>query len=84
MKILEAQNAILTNYEVYSHLNDQKERYAQPKRKGPPNYETVVREVSQRRVHPLSLSRASMWPVAAKIAIFPNGKRSASATNHHT
>ena len=46
MKILEAQNAILTNYEVYSHLNEQRERYAQPKRKGPPNYETVVREVS--------------------------------------
>lgn len=47
MKILEAQNAILTNYEVYSHLHEQRERYAQPKRKGPPNYETVVREVSQ-------------------------------------
>lgn len=45
MKILEAQNAILTNYEVYSHLADQRERYVQSKRKGPPNYETVVREV---------------------------------------
>lgn len=45
MKILEAQNAILTNYEVYSHLADQRERYVQSKRKGPPNFETVVREV---------------------------------------
>lgn len=54
MKVLEAQNAILTNYEVYSHLAEQKERYTQAKRKGPPNYETVVREVSQCRSHPLS------------------------------
>lgn len=45
MKVLEAQNAILTNYEVYSHLADQRERYVQSKRKGPPNFETVVREV---------------------------------------
>lgn len=47
MKILESQNAILTNYEVYRHLTEQKEKYAQEKRKGPPNYETVVREVSR-------------------------------------
>ncbi|SPN98532.1 uncharacterized protein DNG_01578 [Cephalotrichum gorgonifer] len=47
MKILEAQNAILTNYEVYSHLTEQRERYAQNKHRGPPNLETVVREILQ-------------------------------------
>ncbi|CAI4212540.1 unnamed protein product [Parascedosporium putredinis] len=47
MKILEAQNAVLTNYEVYKHLTEQRERYAQDKRRGPPNLETVVREILQ-------------------------------------
>ena len=28
MKILEAQSAVLTNYEVYTHLTQMKERYA--------------------------------------------------------
>jgi hypothetical protein len=50
MKILEAQSAVLTNYEVYQHLVDQSAaRRARPgrgKKRGPPNFETVVREVS--------------------------------------
>lgn len=29
MKVLEAQSATLTNYEVYTHLVDQEKRYAQ-------------------------------------------------------
>ena len=66
MKVLEAQNAILTNYEVYSHLAEQKEKYAHAKRKGPPNYETVVREVSQCRSHPLSLIRIPIRPAPAR------------------
>lgn len=45
MKILEAQSAVLTNYEVYEHLTEQRERYKSAKRRGPPNLETVVREV---------------------------------------
>lgn len=28
MKILEAQSAVLTNFEVYTHLTELKERYA--------------------------------------------------------
>lgn len=28
MKIIEAQSAVLTNYEVYTHLTQMKERYA--------------------------------------------------------
>jgi hypothetical protein len=47
MKVLEAQAAVLTNYEVLQHLTQQKERYKQRKRRGPPNLETVVREVRQ-------------------------------------
>jgi hypothetical protein len=49
MKILEAQSAQLTNYEVYVHLTEQRERHAKlPKSKGrrPGNFETIVKEVS--------------------------------------
>jgi hypothetical protein len=47
MKILESQNAILTNYEVFQHLQDQRKRYAKERPKGrrPGNLETVVKEV---------------------------------------
>lgn len=45
MKILESQSAVLSNYEVYQHLTDQRDRYKQKKHRGPPNLETVVREV---------------------------------------
>jgi hypothetical protein len=51
MKILEAQSAQLTNYEVYKHLTEQRERHTKllkDKDKGrrPGNLETVVKEVS--------------------------------------
>jgi hypothetical protein len=50
MKILEAQSAQLTNYEVYKHLNEQKERHKRlkgnkDKGRRPGNLETVVKEV---------------------------------------
>lgn len=45
MKVIDAQAAVLTNYEVLEHLTQQKDRYKQRKRRGPPNLETVVREV---------------------------------------
>lgn len=45
MKILEAQAAVLSNYEVYQHVAAQKDRYKKTKRRGPPNMETVAREV---------------------------------------
>lgn len=45
MRILEAQSAVLSNYEVFQHLIDQRSRYKQQKRRGPPNLETVVTEV---------------------------------------
>lgn len=45
MKVVEAQAAVLSNYEVLQHLTQQKDRYKQRKRRGPPNLETVVREV---------------------------------------
>ncbi|KKA27832.1 hypothetical protein TD95_003904 [Thielaviopsis punctulata] len=38
MKILEAQSAVLSNFEVWQHLSEKK-------RRGPPNLETVVREL---------------------------------------
>lgn len=46
MKITEAQSAVLSNYEVFQHLTNQRDRYKQKKHRGPPNLETVVTEVS--------------------------------------
>ncbi|KAG5914836.1 hypothetical protein E4U53_004579 [Claviceps sorghi] len=58
MKILEAQSAVLSNYEVYQHLTDQRDRYKQTKRRGPPNLETVIRELLQYlRTEPSPLSQ---------------------------
>lgn len=59
MKVIESQSAVLTNYEVYQHIVDQRERYKKNnKRRGPPNLETVVRELLQyMRTHPNPLSQ---------------------------
>ena len=62
MKILEAESGRLTNYEVFRHLTEQKARHMAQGRRGPPNLETVVREVSahmaifkrsEQQAHPL-------------------------------
>ncbi|KAK7418086.1 hypothetical protein QQZ08_011373 [Neonectria magnoliae] len=47
MKVVEAQSAVLSNYEVYKHLSEQRDSYKKTKRRGPPNLETVVRELLQ-------------------------------------
>ncbi|KAG5944789.1 hypothetical protein E4U59_006882 [Claviceps monticola] len=58
MKIIEAQSAVLSDYEVYQHLSDQRNSYKQNKRRGPPNMETVVRELLQYlRTEPNPLSQ---------------------------
>ncbi|RCI14469.1 hypothetical protein L249_6103 [Ophiocordyceps polyrhachis-furcata BCC 54312] len=46
MRIVESQSAVLTNYEVFQHLVDQRRRYKPTKRRGPGNLETVVKEVT--------------------------------------
>lgn len=59
MKIIESESAQLTNYEVFVHLTDQKERYnklGREKGRRPGNLETVVREVSPHLPLPLPLS----------------------------
>ncbi|RMJ08628.1 hypothetical protein CDV36_011763 [Fusarium kuroshium] len=43
MKILESQAAVLSNWEVYEHLTEQKERYKKTKHRGPQNFEDLVR-----------------------------------------
>ncbi|KAM5345745.1 hypothetical protein ACJ41O_011606 [Fusarium nematophilum] len=45
MKVIESQAAVLSNYEVYQHLVEQRDRYKKAKHWGPPNLETVVREL---------------------------------------
>ncbi|KAI0013188.1 HRDC-like protein [Xylariaceae sp. FL0662B] len=47
MKILEAQNAALTNVEVYEFLSNQAKEYHNQKRRGPANLETLRKEVLQ-------------------------------------
>lgn len=46
MKILESQNAVLSNYEVYQHLTDRERMLKEKKRRGPGNLATLVKEVS--------------------------------------
>lgn len=48
MKILESQNAVLTNFEVYQHLLAEQAKYnrnQERKRQVPKNLQTVIREV---------------------------------------
>ncbi|ELR06798.1 hypothetical protein VC83_04264 [Pseudogymnoascus destructans] len=47
MKILEAQSAVLTNYEVYTHLSELRERYAKERKnkRGLGNLQTIVMEL---------------------------------------
>ncbi|CAK7198893.1 hypothetical protein SEUCBS139899_001561 [Sporothrix eucalyptigena] len=50
MKILEAQNALLSNYEVYQFLEERQERLGKQKqnrRRGPGNLETLIHELLQ-------------------------------------
>ncbi|KAI2463200.1 HRDC-like protein [Annulohypoxylon bovei var. microspora] len=47
MKILNTQEAVLTNVEVYTFLTDQEKKYHDQKRKGPANLETIRKEVLQ-------------------------------------
>lgn len=58
MKIVESQAAVLTNFEVYQHISEQRDRYKKNKRRGPPNLETVIRELLQYlRTNPGPLSQ---------------------------
>ncbi|KAI1129841.1 HRDC-like protein [Nemania abortiva] len=45
MRILEAQNAVLTNVEVYTFLSDQAKQYQSQKRRGPNNLEMLRGEM---------------------------------------
>ncbi|KAJ9144846.1 hypothetical protein NKR19_g6273 [Coniochaeta hoffmannii] len=45
MKILESQNAVLSNYEVYQHLIDHQKTLKQKQRRGPGNLATLIKEV---------------------------------------
>ncbi|CAJ2511665.1 Uu.00g072900.m01.CDS01 [Anthostomella pinea] len=47
MRVIEAQNAVLTNVEVYEFLNDQARQHHKEKRRAPGNLETVRKELLQ-------------------------------------
>jgi type I restriction-modification system DNA methylase subunit len=47
MKILESQNALLSNYEVYQHLADQRKRNKAQNRRVPGNAHHVMTEVAK-------------------------------------
>ncbi|KAK0389916.1 hypothetical protein NLU13_3489 [Sarocladium strictum] len=67
MKILEAQNAVLSNFEVHKHVAEQSARYKQKKRRPPPNSATIMREVLQYmtdKANPLSQKPSTYSPAA--------------------
>lgn len=45
MKILEAHNAVLSNYEVYQHIVDQRKRNKAQNRRVPANVHQIMTEV---------------------------------------
>lgn len=47
MKILESQNAVLTNFEVYQHLLNEQHKFKDPERKKkvPRSTQTIIKEV---------------------------------------
>lgn len=51
MKIIEAQNAVLTNYEVYTHLIESESRFSarhkKEHRRPPKNYQAVTKDVGE-------------------------------------
>jgi hypothetical protein len=49
MKILESQNALLSNYEVYQHIVDQRKRNKTQNRRLPGNVHHVMTEVGPRQ-----------------------------------
>ena len=53
MKILEAQNALLSNYEVYQHIVDLQRRNKAHKRRAPGNLATLMTEVRHPMQTPL-------------------------------
>lgn len=52
MKILESQNAVLTNFEVYQHLLNEQYKFKdhERKKKVPRNVQTIIKEVSSSRL----------------------------------
>jgi hypothetical protein len=68
MKVLEAQSGILTNYEVFKHAVEQRDRYKLKKRRGPPNLETVIKEVRAAIASSSSSSAPLPSPVADHVS----------------
>ncbi|KIH94683.1 hypothetical protein SPBR_03776 [Sporothrix brasiliensis 5110] len=67
MKILEAQNALLSNYEVYQFLAERQERLGKQKqnrRRGPGNLETLIHEYFRSPPGPLSQQPVTYSPEA--------------------
>lgn len=59
MKVIESQSAVLSNYEVYQHIADQRARYKQKRHRGPPNLENVVKEVGLATSYPTTSQTCS-------------------------
>jgi len=60
MKIVEAQSAMLTNYDVYKHLSEQKTRHDKiTTSRRPGNFATVTKEVS---LHELQIAQSLTKP----------------------
>lgn len=81
MKILESQSAILTNFEVYTHLVNQKAKHDKKgqRRRRPGNLETIVKEVSLSKIVFLLEAEPHNFCLAARL--FP---RSAITSRRET
>lgn len=66
MRILEAQNAVLTNVEVYAFLSDQAKQYQSQKRRGPSNLEMLRGEVGKLSLY-LHMSRVTHEDTDAQV-----------------
>lgn len=55
MKILESQNAVLSNFEVYQHVLNEQHKFKHPdrKRKVPRSVQNIIKEASIFRVYSL-------------------------------
>src|SRR5947207_11864388 len=72
MKILETQNAILSNYEVYQHIVDTHKRNKANKRRVPGNLAMLMTEVSNMAAAPRSGWEANRQQVICYLRTEPS------------
>lgn len=85
MKILESQNGVLSNYEVYQHLVDHQQNLKDKKRRGPGNLATLVKEVcrSHNRIYKTSKSLTIREKILAYLRTSPSPLQNQEQTRNY-